>query len=34
MSSYSFADAAVQDLDDICEYIAHSDVRAASRFFR
>ncbi len=33
MSSYSFADAAVQDLDDICEYIARSDARAASRFF-
>lgn len=33
MSSYSFSDAAVQDLDGICEYIAQSDARAASRFF-
>ena len=33
MSSYSFADAAVQDLDDICEYIARQDSKAASRLF-
>lgn len=33
MSSYSFSDAAIQDLDDICEYIAQSNPRAASRLF-
>ena len=33
MSSYSFSDRAVQDLDDICEYIAQRDARAASQLF-
>ncbi|TBR58178.1 plasmid stabilization protein [Westiellopsis prolifica IICB1] len=33
MSNYSFSDAAVQDLDEICEYIARSNPRAASKLF-
>ena len=33
MNSYSFSDQAVQDLDDICEYIAQIDSRAASQLF-
>lgn len=33
MSSYSFSDAAVQDLDDICLYIAQSNPNAASKLF-
>ena len=33
MSNYSFSDEAIQDLDDICEYIAGSHPRAASRLF-
>ena len=33
MNSYSFSDRAVQDLDEICEYIAHSNSRAASQLF-
>ena len=33
MSSYSFSDEAVQDLDDICEYVAQSNLSAASRLF-
>ena len=33
MSSYSFSDAAVQDLDDICSYIAQSNPSAASQLF-
>lgn len=33
MSSYSFSDAAVQDLDNICEYIARQNSKAASQLF-
>lgn len=33
MSSYSFSDAAIQDLDDICEYIAQTNSSAASKLF-
>ena len=33
MSSYSFTDAAVKDLDDICEYIARQNSQAASKIF-
>lgn len=33
MSSYSFSDEAVQDLDEICEYIARSNPRTASQLF-
>ncbi|MEH2195538.1 MAG: type II toxin-antitoxin system RelE/ParE family toxin [Nostoc sp.] len=33
MSSYSFSDEAIQDLDEICEYIAHINPKAASKLF-
>ncbi|MBA3924048.1 MAG: type II toxin-antitoxin system RelE/ParE family toxin [Nostocaceae cyanobacterium] len=33
MSSYSFSDDAVQDLDEICEYIATDNPKAASKLF-
>lgn len=33
MSSYSFSDDAIQDLDQICEYIAGNSPSAASRLF-
>ncbi len=33
MSSYSFSDEAVSDLDDICTYIARSNPKAASQLF-
>ncbi len=33
MSSYSFTNAAVKDLDDICEYVARQDSNAASQLF-
>lgn len=33
MSSYSFTDSAIKDLDDICEYIAHQNSQAASQLF-
>ena len=33
MSSYSFADAVVKDLDDICEYIGQQNLKAASKLF-
>jgi toxin ParE1/3/4 len=33
MSNYSFSDAAIQDLDDICEYIASFNPKAASKLF-
>lgn len=33
MSSYSFSNAAVQDLDNICEYIARQNSKAASQLF-
>ncbi|MDJ0717337.1 MAG: type II toxin-antitoxin system RelE/ParE family toxin [Prochloraceae cyanobacterium] len=33
MSSYSFSDVAVQDLNEICEYIAQNNPNAASKLF-
>ncbi|MBW4669929.1 MAG: type II toxin-antitoxin system RelE/ParE family toxin [Cyanomargarita calcarea GSE-NOS-MK-12-04C] len=33
MSNYSFSDEAIQDLDEICEYIARSNTKAASKLF-
>jgi toxin ParE1/3/4 len=33
MSSYSFSDDAIQDLDEICEYIARNNPSAASKLF-
>ncbi|MBE9105300.1 type II toxin-antitoxin system RelE/ParE family toxin [Nostoc cf. edaphicum LEGE 07299] len=33
MSNYSFSDAAIRDLDEICEYIARSSPKAASKLF-
>jgi toxin ParE1/3/4 len=33
MSSYSFADRAVRDLEEICEYIGKNDKGAASQLF-
>lgn len=33
MSNYSFSDAAIQDLNEICEYIAYSNPKAASKLF-
>ncbi|MBD2578202.1 type II toxin-antitoxin system RelE/ParE family toxin [Oscillatoria sp. FACHB-1406] len=33
MSSYSFSDDAIQDLDEICEYIARNNPKAASKLF-
>lgn len=33
MNSYSFSNAAVQDLDQICDYIAQDDPAAASKLF-
>ncbi len=33
MNSYSFSDAAVQDLNEICEYIALDNPNAASKLF-
>ncbi len=33
MSNYSFSDEAIQDLDEICEYIAYSNLKAASKLF-
>ena len=33
MSNYLFTDAAVKDLDYICEYIARQNSRAASQLF-
>jgi toxin ParE1/3/4 len=33
MSSYSFSDEAIQDLDEICEYIARSNPKAVSKLF-
>ena len=33
MSSYSFSDAAVKDIDDICEYVARQNSKAASQLF-
>jgi toxin ParE1/3/4 len=33
MSSYSFSDTAVRDIDEICEYITIQNSRAASQLF-
>jgi toxin ParE1/3/4 len=33
MSSYSFSDDAIRDLDEICEYIARNNPSAASQLF-
>lgn len=33
MSSYTFSDAAVQDLNEICEYVAQSNSSAAGSLF-
>jgi toxin ParE1/3/4 len=33
MSSYSFSDEAVRDLDEICNYIAQNNASAASKLF-
>ncbi|NJL10849.1 MAG: type II toxin-antitoxin system RelE/ParE family toxin [Calothrix sp. SM1_7_51] len=33
MSNYSFSDEAIQDLDEICEYIARTNPKAASNLF-
>ena len=33
MSSYSFSDAAVKDIEDICEYVARRNSKAASQLF-
>ena len=33
MSSYSFSDTAVRDIDEICEYIAIENSKAASQLF-
>ena len=33
MSSYSFSDAAVKDIEDICEYVARQNAKVASQLF-
>ncbi len=33
MNTYSFADEAVRDLNEICDYIARQNVKLASNFF-
>ncbi|UKO99875.1 type II toxin-antitoxin system RelE/ParE family toxin [Nostoc sp. UHCC 0870] len=33
MSNYSFSDIAIQDLDEICEYVARHNPKAASKLF-
>ncbi|MBW4645345.1 MAG: type II toxin-antitoxin system RelE/ParE family toxin [Goleter apudmare HA4340-LM2] len=33
MSNYSLSDAAIQDLDEICEYIVSVNPKAASKLF-
>lgn len=33
MSSYSFSDEAIQDLNEICEYIAYQNRNAAIKLF-
>jgi toxin ParE1/3/4 len=33
MSSYSFSDEAVRDLEEICNYIAQNNPKAASKLF-
>lgn len=33
MSTYSFSETAIRDLDEICEYIAEQNSKAASQLF-
>jgi toxin ParE1/3/4 len=33
MASYSFSEMALEDIGEICEYVAQDDPRAASRLF-
>ena len=33
MSSYSFSDEAIKDINDICEYVARQNSQAASQLF-
>ena len=33
MNNYSLSEAAIQDLDEICEYIARSNPKAANQLF-
>jgi toxin ParE1/3/4 len=33
MSSYSFAEQAIRDLDEICDYVDQNDAKAASQLF-
>jgi toxin ParE1/3/4 len=33
MRNYSFSDDAIQDLDEICEYVACRNPKAASKLF-
>lgn len=33
MGNYSFSDEAIHDLEEICEYIARSNPKAASKIF-
>ena len=33
MSSYSFSEEAIKDIDDICEYVARQNSKAASQLF-
>ncbi len=33
MSSYSFSDEAVKDINNICDYVARQNSQAASQFF-
>jgi toxin ParE1/3/4 len=33
MSSYVFSELAIQDLNEICDFIAQKDIRAASQLF-
>ncbi len=33
MSNYSFSDEAIKDLDGVCEYVARSNAKAASKLF-
>ena len=33
MGKYSFSDEAIQDLEEICEYLGNSNPKAASQLF-
>lgn len=33
MNNYSLSEAAIKDLDEVCEYIARSNPKAASKLF-